>query len=318
MFGFLNGGASVQGAASPSEQALAGEDCVSAVIEDLIAKKIVPTICSKASCPLMSGPANKGYKRSWKNLLLNKRYQLRFTLFMVGISALLMLGLGIWVMREANDATAVAKNHIVGEPCTRIPLLVEPASVDDVQMPTNLDDDTDLGSAAGSNAALQPSIGRSEGRREAQRDGRRPRGRAAVVHERELQARARDAARGQGRQVRRVRQRQAHRSGPRRRAQDGVDPGRQVRRRPVVQRERRRAAGASRQGSDRRELDEAHARAAEDPERLHRFDRQALGVQHAPRGAARGDRGDAAGHPLRLDRAPACCSRSASRSTASR
>lgn len=50
MFGFLNGGASVQGAASPSEQALAGEDCVSAVIEDLIAKKIVPTICSKASC----------------------------------------------------------------------------------------------------------------------------------------------------------------------------------------------------------------------------------------------------------------------------
>jgi len=51
MFGFLNGGASVQGAASPSEQALAGEDCVSAVIEDLIAKKIVPTICSKASCP---------------------------------------------------------------------------------------------------------------------------------------------------------------------------------------------------------------------------------------------------------------------------
>ncbi|HEY3802048.1 MAG TPA: HEAT repeat domain-containing protein [Kofleriaceae bacterium] len=51
MFGFLNGGASVQGAASPSEQALASEDCVSAVIEDLIAKKIVPTICSKASCP---------------------------------------------------------------------------------------------------------------------------------------------------------------------------------------------------------------------------------------------------------------------------
>jgi HEAT repeats len=51
MFGFLNGGASVQGAASASEQAMAGEDCVSAVIEDLIAKKIVPTICTKASCP---------------------------------------------------------------------------------------------------------------------------------------------------------------------------------------------------------------------------------------------------------------------------
>src|SRR5450755_384085 len=53
MFGFLNGGASVQGAASEKDQALASEDCVSAVIEDLIAKKIVPTICTKtsASCP---------------------------------------------------------------------------------------------------------------------------------------------------------------------------------------------------------------------------------------------------------------------------
>lgn len=53
MFGFLNGGASVQGAASEKDQALAAEDCVSAVMEDLIAKKIVPTICTKttASCP---------------------------------------------------------------------------------------------------------------------------------------------------------------------------------------------------------------------------------------------------------------------------
>ncbi|MEO8842115.1 MAG: HEAT repeat domain-containing protein [Kofleriaceae bacterium] len=53
MFGFLNGGASVQGAASEKEQALASEDCVSAVIEDLIAKKIIPTICTKtsSSCP---------------------------------------------------------------------------------------------------------------------------------------------------------------------------------------------------------------------------------------------------------------------------
>ena len=95
---------------------------------------------------------NKGYKRSWKNLLLNKRYQLRFTLFMVGISAVLMLGLGVWVMREANDATAVAKNHIVGEPCTRIPILAEPA-VDNTPAPTNLDDDS--GSAAA--AAPAPS-----------------------------------------------------------------------------------------------------------------------------------------------------------------
>ena len=44
VFGFLNGGAKVQGSASPSDIELASEDCVSAVVEDLIAKKIVPTI----------------------------------------------------------------------------------------------------------------------------------------------------------------------------------------------------------------------------------------------------------------------------------
>ncbi|HEU4733507.1 MAG TPA: HEAT repeat domain-containing protein [Kofleriaceae bacterium] len=46
IFGLLNGGASVQ--ASASDIALAREDCVSAVVEDLIAKKIVPTINTKA------------------------------------------------------------------------------------------------------------------------------------------------------------------------------------------------------------------------------------------------------------------------------
>lgn len=52
MFGFLNGGASVQGSASAKDQELGAEDCVSAVIEDLVAKKIVPTICTKtSSCP---------------------------------------------------------------------------------------------------------------------------------------------------------------------------------------------------------------------------------------------------------------------------
>lgn len=53
MFGFLNGGASVQGSASAKDQELGTEDCVAAVIEDLVAKKIVPTICTKTStsCP---------------------------------------------------------------------------------------------------------------------------------------------------------------------------------------------------------------------------------------------------------------------------
>jgi HEAT repeat protein len=51
IFGLLNGGASVQASGSASDIALAREDCVSAVVEDLIAKKIVPTINTKAGAP---------------------------------------------------------------------------------------------------------------------------------------------------------------------------------------------------------------------------------------------------------------------------
>lgn len=47
MFGFLNGGASVTAGTSASDQELASEDCVTAVIENLIANKIIPTIKSK-------------------------------------------------------------------------------------------------------------------------------------------------------------------------------------------------------------------------------------------------------------------------------
>lgn len=51
IFGFLNGGAKVQGSSSPKDIEMATEDCVQAVVEDLIAKKIVPTIKSKAGIP---------------------------------------------------------------------------------------------------------------------------------------------------------------------------------------------------------------------------------------------------------------------------
>ena len=47
VFGFLNGGASVTAGTSQSDQDLAGEDCVQAVIENLIANKIIPTIKAK-------------------------------------------------------------------------------------------------------------------------------------------------------------------------------------------------------------------------------------------------------------------------------
>jgi hypothetical protein len=75
----------------------------------------------------------RGYKRSWKNLLINKRYQLRFTLFMVLVMGLLMAGrcpggsylmgdridrtvrgLGWWVMATADEATKVAHDGILG------------------------------------------------------------------------------------------------------------------------------------------------------------------------------------------------------------
>src|SRR5436190_3517158 len=87
--------------------------------------------------------AKPQYKRSWKNLLLNKRYQLRFTLFMVGISALLMSGLGIWVMKEANEATTVAMARIRGEACPKIPSIENNgATVEDdgAEIPLKLED----------------------------------------------------------------------------------------------------------------------------------------------------------------------------------
>lgn len=48
MFGFLNGGASVQAGSSAQDIAYAKEDCVAAVVEDLVAKKIIPTINTRA------------------------------------------------------------------------------------------------------------------------------------------------------------------------------------------------------------------------------------------------------------------------------
>ena len=71
----------------------------------------------------MTKPGDRSYKRSWKNLLINKRYQLRFTLFMVGLAALLMLGLGIWVMRVANETTTVSMASVRGEACPKVPTL---------------------------------------------------------------------------------------------------------------------------------------------------------------------------------------------------
>src|SRR5881227_3196445 len=88
---------------------------------------------------------SSAYKRSWKNLLLNKRYQLRFTLFMVGLSAILMAVLGWWVMKEANEATTVAMARVRGEACPKVPEVIDVSSGDeDNAVPMNIDE----GSAA--------------------------------------------------------------------------------------------------------------------------------------------------------------------------
>jgi hypothetical protein len=78
----------------------------------------------------------RGYKRSWKNLLLNKRYQLRFTLFMVGLSAVLMALLGWWVMRVADRATKVAINNVLGEEVCKDPAAVQAAATEAAAAPT--------------------------------------------------------------------------------------------------------------------------------------------------------------------------------------
>ncbi len=48
MFGFLNGGASVQASNDEKDIELAKKDCVTAVVEDLVIKKIIPTIHAKS------------------------------------------------------------------------------------------------------------------------------------------------------------------------------------------------------------------------------------------------------------------------------
>jgi len=79
--------------------------------------------------------ADRGYKRSWKNLLINKRYQLRFTLFMVGLSALLMVGLGAWVMWVADETTAVSITSLRGDACPKLPAVGATSADDEPALP---------------------------------------------------------------------------------------------------------------------------------------------------------------------------------------
>ncbi len=65
-------------------------------------------------------------RRHWRNLLLDKGIQLRFTLLTVAIAAVLMTVLGFWVMHEAREATIVGETNVLGQACPLRPELEEP------------------------------------------------------------------------------------------------------------------------------------------------------------------------------------------------
>lgn len=122
--------------------------------------------------------SDRSYKRSWKNLLINKSYQLRFTLFMVILSAVLILVLGIWVMRVANETTEVSKTSVRGTPCKKIPLLAEEKDEADAAPtppPMKLPEE-------GSNAAQDAPVAANTGSDDVDEDGK-PRRRAVVTIE---------------------------------------------------------------------------------------------------------------------------------------
>lgn len=70
-----------------------------------------------------------GHKRSWKNYLLNIRYQLTFTLILVAVATVLMAGLGAVVMGRVRVATAISIQQVqssadmIGDPLAEVRLL---------------------------------------------------------------------------------------------------------------------------------------------------------------------------------------------------
>jgi hypothetical protein len=109
-----------------------------------------------------SKPGDRSHKRSWKNLLINKSYQLRFTLFMVGLASLLMVGLGFWVMWVANETTEVSMASVRGEACPKVPTFGSgaPTGEDEDAAPApsmKLDEPTDSPAGDSPSPAAAPS-----------------------------------------------------------------------------------------------------------------------------------------------------------------
>jgi hypothetical protein len=62
MFGFLDGGARVESGSSPSEIQYAQEDCVTAVVEDLVSRKIIPVIQQRHASQSPAAGSSSGGK----------------------------------------------------------------------------------------------------------------------------------------------------------------------------------------------------------------------------------------------------------------
>lgn len=60
--------------------------------------------------------AGRGYKRSWKNLILDTEYQLVFTIAMVLSAVVFMSGLGFEVFDMADTSTKTAIADVQGQP----------------------------------------------------------------------------------------------------------------------------------------------------------------------------------------------------------
>jgi hypothetical protein len=113
-------------------------------------------------------PPSRAYKRSWKNLLINKKYQLRFTLFMAGLAGLLMLALGYFVMFYADRTTTIGINRVISEPCPAVSKVAKPRPALPVQAPPQPDrspDPVDPTTGSGSGSGAGSADGSGSGRR---------------------------------------------------------------------------------------------------------------------------------------------------------
>jgi hypothetical protein len=122
----------------------------------------------------------RAYKRRWRNLLLNRRYQLSFTVVLVGMAALLMGLLGWWVKDVAYYATQVAVNSVVEAKCppdpsaTPAPAPLAPAAPAATADPAPRDPAGGDQEAAGADDAAGPDEAAGEGDDEATGKGKRP------------------------------------------------------------------------------------------------------------------------------------------------